>query len=163
MRRNAGSITGMRSNEELGALISDFLDGARAGVVRAPDGSPYTPAELRTLRGPLSHVTSELGDRDVVELRPRDVRALVDELLDAGVSPARAGGIVDALRPVYAYARERGLVTTSPLVGLAPAAHEGPSPTTAMLELGEHLARLTGGLMMLLLVLAAVGLAVALA
>jgi site-specific recombinase XerC len=153
----------MRSNEELGALIADFLDGARAGVVRAPGGSPYTPADVRRLRGALSHVTSELGARDVAELRPRDVRGLVDELLNAGLPPTRAGAIVDALRRVYAYARERGLVTTSPLVGLAPAAPEESSPTTAMLELGEQLARLTGGLMVLLFVLAAVGLAVALA
>jgi site-specific recombinase XerC len=153
----------MRSNEELGAFIADFLEGARAGVVRAPGGSAYTPAELRSLRGALSHVTSELGARDVAELRSRDVRALVDGLLDAGLSPTRAGAILDALRQVYAYAVERGLVTASPLVGLAPAAPEGPSPTTAMLELGEQLARFTGRLMVLLLVLAAVGFAVALA
>jgi len=153
----------MRSNEELGTLIADFLDGARTGAVRAPDGSPYTPAQLRELRGALTHVTSELGPRDVAELRSRDVRALVDELLDAGLSPARAGSIVDALRPVYAYALARGLVTTSPLVGLAPAAPESPSPTAAVLELGEQMARFTGRLMVLLLVLAAVGLAVALA
>jgi site-specific recombinase XerC len=153
----------MRSNEELGTLIGAFLDGARTGVVRAPDGSPYTPAELRELRGALAHVTSELGPRDIGELRTRDVRALVDELLDEGLPPARAGAIVDALRPVYAFALERGLVTTSPLVGLAPPAPESPSPTTAMLELGEHLARFTSRLMVLLLVLAAVGLAVALA
>jgi site-specific recombinase XerC len=153
----------MRSNEELGALIADFLDGAQAGVVRAPGGSPYTPADVRRLRGALSHVTSELGDRDVAELRPRDVRALVDELLDAGLSPTRAAAIVDALRPVYAYARERGLVATSPLVGLAPAAPKESSPTSAMLELGERLARLTGGVMVLLFALTAVGLAVALA
>jgi hypothetical protein len=153
----------MRSNEELGALIADFLDGAQAGVVRAPGGSPYTPADVRRLRGALSHVTSELGDRDVAELRPGDVRVLVDELLDAGLPPTRAGAIVDALRSVYVYARERGLVTTSPLVRLAPAAPEELSPTTAMLELGEQLARLTGGVTVLLFALTAVGLAVALA
>jgi len=153
----------MRSNEELGTLIADFLDGARTGTVRAPGGAHYTPAQLRELRGALTHVTSELGARDVGELRSRDVRALVDELLDAGLSPSRAGAIVDALRPVYAFALERGLVTTSPLVGLAPAAPGNPSPTTAMLELGEQLARSAGRLMVLLLVLAAVGLAVALA
>jgi site-specific recombinase XerD len=153
----------MRSNEELGSVIADFLDGARAGVVRSPGGPPYTPAELRELRGALTHVTSELGDRDVTELRSRDVRALVDELGAAGLSRERAAAIVDALRPVYAYAMERGIVTTSPLVGLAPAASEGPSPTTAMLQFGEQLARFTGRLMVLLLVLAAVGLAVALA
>jgi hypothetical protein len=153
----------MRSNEELGALIADFLDGARTGVVRAPGGLPYTPTDLRRLSGALSHVTSELGAYDVAELRSCDVRALVDGLLDAGLSPTRARAIVDALHPVYAYALERGLVTTSPLVGLAPAATEGPSPTTAMLELGEQLAKFTGGLMVLLLVLAAMGLAVALA
>jgi len=153
----------MRSNEELGSVIADFLDGARAGVVRSPGGSPYTSAQLRELRGALTHVTSELGDRDVAELRSRDVRGLVAELGDAGLSPERTAAIVDALRSVYAYAMERGMVTTSPLVGLAPAASEGPTPTAAVLQLGEQLARFTGRLMVLLLVLAAVGLAVALA
>ena len=153
----------MRSNEELGSVIAAFLDGARAGAVRSPRGSPYTPTELRELRGALTHVTSELGDRDVAELRSRDVRELVDELGAAGLSPERAAAVVDALRPGYAYAMERGMVTTSPLVGLAPAASEGPSPTTAMLQFGEQLARFSARLMVLLLVLAAVGLAVALA
>jgi site-specific recombinase XerD len=153
----------MRSNEELGSVIADFLEAARADAVRAPGGSTYTPGELRELRRTLAHVTAELGSRDVAELRSRDVRALIEELCEAGLSRERAGTVVDALRPVYAYAMERGLVTTSPLVGLVPAAPEGPSPTTAMLQLGEQLARFTGWLMVLLLVLAAVGLAVALA
>ena len=153
----------MRSNEELGSVIDDFLDGARTGAVRAPGGSTYTPAEQRELRRALTYVTSELGDRDIAEVRARDVRELVDELRAAGLPGERASAIVDAARRVYAYAVERELVTTSPLVGLASPAAEGPTPTTAMLQLGESLARFTGGLMVLLLVLAAVGLAVALA
>jgi hypothetical protein len=156
----------MRSNEELGTVIADFLGDAEAGAVRAPGGSRYTTGEVRELRRALSHVASELGARDISELRSRDVRELRDALGAAGLTRERTGAIVDGMRSVYAYAMERGLVTTSPLVGLVPAASAssaGPSPTTAILQLGELLARWTARLMVLLFVLAAVGLAVALA
>jgi site-specific recombinase XerD len=147
---------------ELGSVIAAFLRDAEAGDVRAA-GRTYTRAELRDLRGALTHVAAALGPLDVAELRSRDVRGLVDELGAAGLRPERVSAIVDALRSVYAYAMGRGLVTTSPLVGLAPAAGDGPSPTTAIVQLGEQLARWTVRLMVMLFVLAAVGLAVALA
>ena len=154
----------MRSTGELGSVISEFLAAAEAGQPRRPDGSTYGPAELRTLRRALAHASSELGTLDLADLRSRDVRALVDELGEAGLPPERASEVVDAMRAVYAYAMERGMVTTSPLVGLVPAAsREGPSPTTAMVELGQIAARWAVRLMVMLFVLAAVGLAVALA
>jgi hypothetical protein len=119
---------------------------------------------MRTLRRALAHASSELGSVKVADLRSRDVRVLVDELGEAGLPPERATEVVDALRAVYAYAMDRDMVTTSPLVGLAPAAaREGPSPTTAMVELGQVAARWAVRLTVILFVLAAVGLAVAVA
>jgi site-specific recombinase XerD len=154
----------MRSSEELGSVVSEFLGAAEAGSARAPGGDRYTPDELRTLRRSLAHASTELGSLPVGELRTRDVRKLIDELGEAGLPPSRAEEIVDALRAVYAYAMQHDIVTTSPLVGLAPAAaREGPSPTTAMIELGQDLARWGVRLMVMLFVLAAVGLAVAVA
>jgi len=153
----------MRSPHELGSVIADFLGAAEAGRARAADGRPYSASEVRTLRRALAHAASDLGGLDVEALRSRDVRALVDDLGSSGLPPERAGEVVDALRSVYRFAMERGLVTTSPLVGLVPAAREGPSPTTAVVELGEQLARWAVGLMVLLFVLAALGLAVAVA
>ena len=145
----------MSSNEELGSVISEFLAAAE---------STRSPAEMRTLRRALAHASSELGSVKVADLRSRDVRVLVDELGEAGLPPERATEVVDALRAVYAYAMDREMVTTSPLVGLAPAAaREGPSPTTAMVELGRVAARWAVRLTVLLFVLAAVGLAVAVA
>ena len=154
----------MRSTGELGSVIAEFLGAADAGRALAPDGIAYSQDELRTLRRALAHASSELGGLDVGELTARDVRRLVDELGGAGLPPERAAEVVDALRAVYAYAMEQGMVTTSPLVGLVPAAARGgPSPTTAMVELGRQLARWAVRLTVLLFVLAAVGLAVAIA
>lgn len=152
----------MRSVRELGAVIADFLGGAEAGTVRAADGRAYTPTELRELRGALTHVSYELGELDVAAVRSRDVRRLIDELRAAGLPPARLESILDALRSLYAYALQRGLVETSPVIGITIPVPAAPSPTTAMLEFGERLATWAVRLMMLTFVLAAAGLAVAL-
>jgi site-specific recombinase XerC len=150
------------SVSDLGGVIDDFLAGAEAGNVRAAGGKAYTRAELRELRGALTHVSSELGELDVAEVRSRDVRRLGEELEAAGLPPARVAAILDALRAVYAYAMRRGLVATSPLVGLTVPAPEGPSPTTAMIQFGEELATWAVRLMLVAFLAVAVGLAVAL-
>jgi site-specific recombinase XerC len=105
---------------DLGALIADFLaDAATSGL--------YTREQLRDLRGNLAHVVaSDVGMSAVDAIRGRHVQALVRELHSAGVSAERAGAIVEALRPVFAYAVGRGLVRTSSLVGLASAERQAP-------------------------------------
>jgi len=147
---------------ELGDLIADFLGGAEAGSVRAAGGRANTRAEVRELRRALTHISSELGELDVAAVRSRDVRGAIDELRSAGLPPARVESILDALRAVYAYALRRGLVLTSPLVGITIPTPEAPSPTTAMLAFGERLATWATRLMMLTFALAVVGLAIAL-
>ena len=149
----------MRPGDELGTVIAGFLADAEAG--RA--GRPYPREELRELRGALSHVESELGTRPLDAVRGEDVGALVDSLRDAGLPPGRTIAIVDALRSVYAYAIERGLVSASPLVGLAPPSPAPRSPTDAMLELGEQVAAWTVRLIVTAFVLIAVGLVIVLA
>ena len=156
----------MRPVPELGDVIADFLGEAEAGTVRGAGATPYTRAQLRELRGALTHVSSELGAFDAAAVRNRDIGELVDRLDAAGLSEERIASILHALRLVYAYAIERGIVTTSPLVGLglnsAAPGQESPSPTTAMLQFGERVATWTSRLLVVTFVLAAVGLAVAL-
>ena len=152
----------MRSVQQLGAVIAEFLGDAETGAIPGAGARPYTLAELRELRGALIHVSSELGELDVAVVQSRDVRGLVDQLRAAGLPERRLGSILDALRRVYAYAVGRGLVTSSPLVGLTFPVHEAPSPTTAMLEFGERLATWTARLMVMAFVVVAVGVAVAL-
>jgi hypothetical protein len=151
----------MPSNE-LEAVIADFLAEADEGSVRDGTGRPYTRAAVRELRASLAHVVSELGTIDVAAVRGRDVRTMVDGLAAAGLPPARATAVVDALRAVYAYAVGRGLLRTSPLVGLADAEPAQATPTDAMLEFGERLAVWMVRAIVIAFVLVAVGLAVAL-
>ena len=149
-------------SNELEAVIAGFLAEAGEGSVRDGTGRPYSRAAVHELRGSLAHVAAELGTIDVAAVRGRDVGAMIDGLAAAGLPPARVTAVVDALRAVYAYAVGRGLVRTSPLVGLADAEPEQPSPTDAMLELGERLAVWVVRAIVIAFVLVAVGLAFAL-
>jgi|1185.fasta_scaffold198621_2 hypothetical protein len=137
---------------DLGALIDDFL--------------AHTPGERqRELRVPLAHVVaSPLSVLDAAAVSAEDVDALVAELGAAGVPAQRTGAVVDALRLVFAHGIAHGGLRVSPLVGFAevqPAA--APSPTTAIVALGERLVTWTARAVVLAFVLAAVGLLVALA
>jgi site-specific recombinase XerC len=152
----------MTPSNELEAVIADFLAEAEEGTVRDGTGRPYTREAVRELRRSLAHVVSELGTIDAAAVRGRDVRVMVDGLRAAGLPPERVAAVVNALRAVYAYAVGRGLVRTSPVVGLADAEPAQPSPTDAMLELGERLAAWMVRAIVIAFVLVAVGLAFAL-
>jgi hypothetical protein len=147
----------------LTVAIAEYLGDAEAGKVRGAAGSRFTREELRGLRGSLAHVDSALGALELDAVRGRQVGALVDDLRAAGLSNGRVDGIVDALRSVYAYAIGRGLVATSPLVGLAPAAAETRAPTDALLALGASVVGWTVKAVVIAFVLVTVGLFVALA
>jgi hypothetical protein len=151
----------VRATTELDVVVADFL--AAAATTR-------TRSELRELRGALSHVASELGTMDVGDVRARDVQALLDDLHAAGLPPSRISAVVEALRSLFAYAIRRGLVRTSPMVGMAPAPPEpaaatgvARTPTDAMLLLGGQLIGWTVKLIVIAFVLFAVALGVALA
>jgi hypothetical protein len=139
---------------DLGALIDDFL--------------AHAPGEhRRELRGRLAHVVaSPLVLRDAAEVSAEDMHTLMAELRAAGLTTARAGAVVDALRLVLAHGVAQGSLTVSPLVGFAPPepAHTATaSPTTAMLALAEQAVAWTARVLVIAFVLAALGLVVALA
>jgi site-specific recombinase XerC len=143
------------------------LATASAELLRDAEGR-LGRAELRELRGALAHVDSELGTVALGELRPDDVRRLIDELGRAGLPPARVRSIVAALRSVYAYAIDRGLVRSSPVVGVAaddpaPAPpSEAPTPTEALLALGNFAVALVVRTIVVAFMLVAAGLVLAL-
>jgi site-specific recombinase XerC len=140
---------------ELGAVIADFVRDVGTGA-RSPD-------DARELRRDLTYVAAELGTMHVEAIRPRHVHALVEEVSEAGLPPDRVRSIVESLRSLYAYAIGRGLVRTSPLVGLALPEGPSPTPTNAMLALGEQVVAWTVRAIVIAFVLVAVGLAVVLA
>ena len=122
---------------ELGALIDEFLQAAEDGMVRDGSGNPYTRDGVRALRGALSYVDSELGTMDVQDVRRRHIQSLLDQLLTAGLAPARINGVAAALDSLYGYAIQRELVGFSPVVSLRlpqsenGVAHAVPSPVRA--------------------------------
>ena len=101
---------------ELGALIDEFLQAAEDGMARDTGDAHYTRDSVRALRGALSYVDSELGTMDVQEVRRRHIQALLDQLRNSGLPPARLAAIVDALNALYAYAIRRDVVGFSPVV-----------------------------------------------
>jgi hypothetical protein len=147
----------------LGTLISVFLDEADAGLVRAPGGRRYTRAQLHELRAGLAHVTAELGTLEVDAVDAGDVRWLVERLDAAGLSPDRVRSAVGALRSVYAHAISLRMVRTSPLVGFAVTDPATPSPTDAVLALGQHLVTWTVRVIVVAFLAIALGLALAVA
>lgn len=145
----------MSAKPDLGSVIADYLRDAEARAA--------TRADVRDLRRDLTHVASALGATPVDAIRGRDVQALLDDLLAAGVSPDHLRSTVDSLRSLYAYAIDRGLVRTSPLVGIAVPGDESRAPTQALLALGERLVTYTVRTIVIASVLVAVGLVLALA
>jgi hypothetical protein len=102
----------------LGAVIAEFIGAAREGRVRRTEDRPYSREQLRDLRASLSHVDSALGASDIGLLRPWRIQKLIDGLRDAGLSQRRLSSMLDALRALFAYAVGRGLITSSPVVGV---------------------------------------------
>jgi site-specific recombinase XerC len=140
---------------DLGTVIAEFLGDARKDRSRTPDA-------LRELRGALAHFGSELGDVAVDQLTPAQVEGVLDGVRASGLPEARVAGIVDALRALYAYAIERGLVRTSPVVGLVAPADGGRTPTQAMIELGQRTGALAARMIVMAFALVVVVFALAL-
>ena len=115
--------------KDLGAVIEEFLEAAQDGHFHDDDGDSYTRERLRDLRGALSYAAAELGTLKLQDVRRRNVQSLVDQLRAAGVDGDRVTSVVDALRLVYSYAIQRGLVDYTPVVELVlPGADNGNGP-----------------------------------
>src|SRR4051794_3809306 len=137
---------------DLGELIDDFL--------------AHAPGERRReLRGPLAHViASPLAVLDAAAVSAEDVDTLIADLSAAGVPAGRTDAVLDALRLVFAHGIAHGGLRVSPLVGFAGGPRAaGPSPTTAIVALGERVVTWTGRAVVFGFVVAAIGLLLALA
>jgi site-specific recombinase XerC len=151
----------MAGGDNLATAIGDFLQDAETG-------RRYSRDELRELRGALAHIDSELGTMDLDEVGADDVRRVLDGLRRAGLPPARVRAVVSALRSVYAHAIDRGLVESSPLLGVTaddgtePRPGEARTPTEAILALGDYAVSLVVRTLVIAFVLVAAGLVLAL-
>jgi hypothetical protein len=114
----ARSVARESDRKDLGGLIEDFFDDAEDARTVDFNGKPYARERLRALRGALSYADANLGTLKIEDIRRRNVQALVDQLRAAGVGADRVNDVADALRIVYSYAIQRGLVDYSPVVEL---------------------------------------------
>jgi hypothetical protein len=102
-------------------LIDDFLDAAEDGEARGSDGRPFSDEELAELGWALTgYVEPHLGGVDAADVRGRDVFRLIDQLEDADMPSSRLRSVMEAMRELFDYAADRGLVRANPARYIAP-------------------------------------------
>jgi hypothetical protein len=108
-----------REDVAVTTAVEEFVAAAEAGRARNRNGRRYRPSALRDLAGALRlHVVSELGDMRLRDVQWQDLQGIVDTLAAARLSVSRIGSVVSAIRALYAYAIEQGIVDASPADGL---------------------------------------------
>ena len=96
-------------------VVEEFVAAAGDGRALNRTGRVYRPSALRDVAGILRrHLVGELGGLRLRDVQPEDVQRLVDDLAARDLSLSRRRSVVSAIRALFAYARERGLVTASP-------------------------------------------------
>lgn len=157
--REANTAKGRSSalRHQLAALIPEFLREAEEGHPSAVGDRPYTREELRALRAAMIHISTELGTMGVEDVRVWDVRSLIDQLREAGLSKRRLHWVIEGFQALFAYAVRRRLVERSPVPALSNVGQddrpgrdldERGTPTDAMLALGGKVVNWTERLVM---------------
>jgi hypothetical protein len=129
-----------RASSDERPTVEELLAAAARGSARDRYGRRFDAEGLRGLRWALTgHVHEELGSLAIAEVRTRHVQALIDRLDAGGLSQRRVDAVVHALRSLFAYARERDLVESSPAEAVAlpdeePVSFAMPVPVTAGAE-----------------------------
>jgi hypothetical protein len=110
------------------AAVDEFIEAAHAGRALNRSGRPYRPSALRDLQGILEyHVATELGNVRLRDVRRHHVQGLVDRLGAERLSESRIRSVVSALRGLYGYAIDRGLVEFNPADALVMPRPEEPA------------------------------------
>jgi len=100
-------------------VADQWLEDARAGLVRNRSGDAYKPSAVRSYEAALRlRVYAKLGDKKFSQLRRVDVQDFVDELHKAGLSPSTVLCSILPLKAIYRRATARGEVAVNPTSGL---------------------------------------------
>jgi Phage integrase, N-terminal SAM-like domain len=104
----------------------NWLEAAKAEVVRTRNGEPYKPSALRAYEGALRvHLVPELGRLRLSSLTRASVQDLVDKLVVLAKKPSTVRNAILPLRAIYRRAISRSEVALNPMLGLAlPAVRE---------------------------------------
>jgi len=110
----AGTMTASRG-PTLNDAVDTWLDRVRAGHVRNRSGDPYKPSAIRGYEHCLRrHVLPRLGRLRLEEIKPKDVQALVDRLVQDKCAAATIDSALTPLRALYRRAVARGEVAHNP-------------------------------------------------
>jgi integrase len=121
---------------------AQWVQAAKAEVVRTRNGQPYKPSALRAYEQALrTKVVPELGHLRLSAVTRAAVQDLVDRLVAAGAKPSTVRNAILPLRAIYRRAIARSEVAINPTLGLAlPAVRERrdriarPTEATALLH-----------------------------
>src|SRR3954470_2579447 len=105
-----------RTNDEptLAEASEEFIAAAEAGMARNRNGRRYRPSAVRDIAGCLrNHVVPDLGDLRLRDVQEHDLQRLVGDLAAGDLSLSRIRSVVSAIRALYAYAVEHGIVEVS--------------------------------------------------
>jgi integrase len=115
----AGTLTADRG-PSLQEAADDWLEAARAGIVRNRSGDPYKPAALRSYDRVLRlHVLPKLGQERLRELTLPQLQRFVDQLGRDEMAASTITTTITPLRAIYRRARQLGDVQANPTSGLS--------------------------------------------
>ncbi len=101
-------------------VADDWLDAARAGIVRNRSGEPYKPGAIRGYEQNLRmRVLPVLGHERLREITLPQLQRFVDRLAGDGLAPATITATITPLRAIYRRARQLGEVHANPTSGLS--------------------------------------------
>jgi integrase len=115
----AGTLTADRG-PTLAEAADDWLEAARAGIVRNRSGDPYKPSAIRGYEHNLSkRVLPELGHERLREVTLPQLQRFVDRLAADGLAAATITATITPLRAIYRRARQLGEVHANPTSGIS--------------------------------------------
>ena len=115
----AGTMTADRG-PTLDQAADQWLEAARAGIVRTRSGEPYKPSAIRGYEHNLrKRVLPALGHERLRELTLPQLQRFVDRLAGEGLGAATITATITPLRAIYRRARQLGEVSTNPTAGVS--------------------------------------------
>jgi integrase len=106
--------------QTLAEAADDWLEAARAGIVRNRSGDPYKPAAIRGYEQNLrKRVLPELGHVHLREITLPRLQRFVDRLASDGLAAATITATITPVRAIYRRARQLGEVEHNPVSGIS--------------------------------------------
>ncbi len=104
----------------LAEAAREWVEAARANVVRTRSGEPYKPSALRAYGQALStKLLPELGHLRLSAITRNSIQDLIDRLVAEGLAPSTVRNAILPLRAIYRRLISRSEVLLNPTLGLA--------------------------------------------